>query len=106
MSWNLIDPHKILTGTSTGSVIVWDISGQYPGKIAQTYKDTHTNLIRSVSWNPKDPYKFATGSVDGEARIWDLRDDEGVKQTYKIGKNEVRDLKFRPNHPHILAVTY
>ncbi len=46
VSWNGIDTTKLVSGTSSGSVIVWELTNS--SRIAHAYKEAHTNLIRSV----------------------------------------------------------
>lgn len=60
-----------------------------------------------MSWCLSEADRFATGSVDAEARLWDLRAKDPIVKVYRRGNhNEVRDIKFRPHHPHQIAIAY
>lgn len=60
------DGSKLLTGSSDGSVKLWDVE---TGNLLHTFQ--HTEMVLSVSFSP-DNHRVLTGSADCTAKLWDI----------------------------------
>lgn len=85
------------TGTSTGSVKIWDVR---EAKLATELAD-HQGGVHSVAFS-ENGYLVATGDGSGELRLWDLR-KSSVTQTASVSTSSVKSVSLDYSGSYLAA---
>jgi WD40 repeat protein len=72
VKWHPLLGHAAATGSTSGAVLVWDVSRpKGVSGLESTFR--HARTVNRVAWHPVEPSWLLTGSQDGTARLWDAR---------------------------------
>jgi WD40 repeat protein len=69
------DSTRILTGSTDGTVRIWDAATAEP---PHQLRD-HTDWVQAVAWSP-DSTRILTGGYSGTVRVWDAATAEPLEQ--------------------------
>lgn len=68
-----LDTQKVCAGTSSGQVIILDLSSQpFQGKDPAPGHKHKSAAVTAVAWNSQVAHIVATGSAEGTVTVWDL----------------------------------
>lgn len=87
------DGKTLATTTSSGKVLLWDLSGRTVG--GQRFSEilaAHTGAVRSVAFSP-DGASLASSGADGTVRLWNVRSGE-LRGTLHGHQTDVEQVAF------------
>lgn len=99
-SWSELNQNHILTGSSDGTVALWDINKDVP--LCRWLE--HEEEIVGVDWNIIDKDSFLTASIDGTIRLFrpELLDSY---QSFRVEDMSPCSVVWSPHSPEGFAST-
>ena len=95
------DGRRILSGSTDGSVIVWD---SRTGEILFGPFTAHSDFVQSISFHPSGE-SFVTGSDDETLTIWDAINFKPIHKNIHVHSAWVTSMQYSPDGTLILSAS-
>ena len=102
VQWHPQQATQLATGSSSGTVLLWNLEGRANDKLARTLTG-HSRAVNRVCYVPQEASRLLSGSQDCTVRQWDTRVRFAQQHSYRTAA-EVRDVAVSRLSPLHFAV--
>ena len=108
VQWSHIDPSYIATSSTNGSLIIFNIEKEGPGRMSELSNEQSTRAVNRIAWSPYEQYTLAAANQDSTVRIYDRRldGDKSCVTTISPRSDACRDIQFSPHDSNIFAAVF
>jgi ribosome assembly protein RRB1 len=102
IDWSNAIAGRLATGDCSGSIHVWNSSGNTWQVDSAPYKG-HFGSVEDLQWSPSEATVFMSSSSDNTVKVWDIRGKNGPQISINAHSDDVNVISWNKSVSYLVA---